>query len=376
MYRIITFSFCLFLLISCGKRGGNGATVTGEPLEMRYSHLLSMCEHDGIVTAEVRNPWDTASLLHRYVLVPADRALPERLPEGEVIRTPLRNTAVYTSVHCALIDELGAADAIRGVCDLQYIYLQKIRQGVRNGNITDLGNSMTPNIELLMAMRPDAMFISPFENSGSYGKLGKLHIPIIECADYMETNPLGRAEWLRFYGRLFGKQREADSIFAAVESRYNSMKATVRGKKTRPTVVTEMKIGSTWYVAGKNSTVGILISDAGGDYIFSDVAGSGAVPYNPEQVLQRAHKADFWLIKYNQATDMTMQELAQAWASNRFMEAYKRGNVFGCNLGKTHFFEETPFHPDVLLREFINILHPGAQEENAMKYYFRLKVGG
>ena len=77
MYRIIHFSLCLLLFISCSKRGNHGATVTGEPLEMRYSRLLSMCEHDGIVTAEVRNPWDTASLLHRYVLVPADRALPE-----------------------------------------------------------------------------------------------------------------------------------------------------------------------------------------------------------------------------------------------------------------------------------------------------------
>ncbi len=373
MYKTIILFLYVCLLVSCAGGGKSGADTGGLPMDMKYAELLVMREADDFVQVEIRNPWDSTSLLHRYILVPSGKELPKQLPEGEIVRTPLRNAAVYTSVHCGLIDELGAADAIKGVCDLQYIYLPKIRQGVQNGTIADLGNSMTPNIEKLMMMRPDAMFISPFENSGSYGKLGKLHIPIIECADYMETNPLGRAEWIRFYGLLLGKRHKADSIFAAVEKSYNGMKAHAARQKTRPTVVTEMKIGGTWYVAGNKSTVGILISDAGGDYIFSDVASAGAVPYSPEQAFIKAQEADLWLIKYNQATDMTMEELAEAWASNKYMEAYKRGNVFGCNLAKTGFYEETPFHPDVLLREYINILHPSTQEEHTMKYYNRIK---
>lgn len=378
MNKILTLFISLYILLlaSCAAGGGNTVEADGQEVEMKYATRLTLRHADGFTLAEVRNPWDTTAVLHRYVLVPSGAPLPKELPAGDVVRTPLRNAAVTTSVHCGLMGELGAADAIKGVCDLEYINLTAVRQGVECGSIKDLGSSMTPNIELLMAMHPDAIFISPFENSGSYGKLGKLRIPIIECADYMETNPLGRAEWIRFYGALLGKEREADSIFAAVEEAYTKMKALAAQQQTRPTVVTEMKIGSTWYVAGGNSTVGILIRDAGGSYIFSDVASGGAVPYSPEQVFDKAQKADYWLIKYNQATDMTLRELSAAWTSNKYMEAYKRGRVYGCNLSKTRFFEETPFHPDILLKEYIHILHPDialpyADTQSGGKTYFK-----
>ncbi len=373
MQKILTLFIYVFILVSCAGSGNNATDDAGKTVEMRYAELLAMHEGDGFIKVEIRNPWDSTAILHRYVLVPADRQLPKGLPEGDIVRIPLANTAVYTSVHCGLIDELGATDAIRGVCDLQYIYLPEVHKRVRDGSITDLGNSMTPNIEKLIDLQPDAMFISPFENSGSYGKLGKLKIPIIECADYMETSPMGRAEWIRFYGILLGKRHEADSIFSAVEKNYNDIKDMAARQKERPTVVTEMKIGSTWYVAGNNSTVGILIKDAGGDYIFKDVASKGAVPYSPEQVFVKAQKAGFWLIKYNQTTDMTMEELADAWASNRYLEAYRNGNVYGCNLAKTRFYEETPFHPDIILAEYASILHPGMAGNRSLRYYKKLQ---
>lgn len=339
---------------------------------MKYAELLDIRRGDEYTTVTVRNPWDSTAILHRYVLIAEGKEAPKDISSNDIIKVPLKNTAVYTSILCSLMDEIGAMEAIKGVCDVEYIYMDKVQKGVADGSIIDLGSSMTPNIEKLMDMHPDAMFISPFENSGSYGKLGKLHIPIIECADYMETTPLGRAEWMRFYGMLFGKEQEADSIFATVEQNYNAMKALADKQPVRPTVVTEMKTGSTWYVAGGKSTVNILITDAGGEYIFKDIESGGAVPYSPEQVFAKAQGADYWLIKYNQATDMTLNELGEAWATNRHMAAYVSKNVYGCNLSKKRFFEETPFHPDILLRDYINILHPGVLEDKEITFYKRL----
>lgn len=370
MRRLCFLFLTIWLLAACAGGGHGGSADNGQTVELRYAELLTMRQGDGYTEVEIRNPWDSAAVLHRYVLIPDGTERPQDAPEGETVRIPLKNTAVYTSVLCGLIDELGAMPAIKGVCDLQYIYLDKVQQGVANGSIVDLGSSMTPDIERLMDMHPDAMFISPFENSGSYGKLGKLHIPIIECADYMETSPLGRAEWMRFYGLLFGRQKEADSIFAIVEERYNSMKAQAERQPKKPTVVTEMKIGSTWYIAGNNSTVGRLIADAGGEYVFKELETSGTVPYSPEQAFEQAQKADCWLIKYNQATDMTMEELATAWSSNKHMAAYRNGKVYGCNLAKTHFYEKTPFHPDILLRDLVSIFHPGLAGNS--RYYKKL----
>lgn len=370
-FLFVVCYICMLSACTGGRR--DNSSDDGRMVEMRYAELLTMRQGEGYTAVEIRNPWDSAALLHRYVLMPDGVELPPDAPDAEVVRVSLKNSAVYTSVLCGLIDELDAMAAVKGVCDLQYIYIDKVQQGVSGGSIADLGSSMTPDIEKLVDIHPDAMFISPFENSGSYGKLGKLHIPIIECADYMETSPLGRAEWIRFYGLLFGKQKEADSIFAAVEKNYNAMKKLAAKQPRKPTVVTEMKTGSTWYIAGNNSTVGRLIADAGGTYIFNDLKTSGAVPYSPEQAFAKAQKADFWLIKYSQASDMTMDELAAAWSSNKHIAAFRNGNVYGCNLAKTHFYEETPFHPDVLLRNIINIFHPGVVGDADMKYYKRLQ---
>lgn len=369
--------FCFVLIYICllsACKGGQDRSVddNNKAVKLRYSELLDIRRGEEYTTVTVRNPWDSTAILHRYVLIADGKEMPKDISANDIIRVPLKNTAVYTSILCSLMDEIGAMEAIKGVCDVEYIYMDKVRKGVAYGSIIDLGSSMTPNIEKLMDMHPDAMFISPFENSGSYGKLGKLQIPIIECADYMETTPLGRAEWMRFYGMLFGKEQEADSIFAAVEQNYNAMKAIADKQPERPTVVTEMKTGSTWYVAGGKSTVNILITDAGGEYIFKDIESGGAVPYSPEQVFAKAQGADYWLIKYNKATDLTLNELAEAWATNKHMAAYVNKNVYGCNLSKKRFFEETPFHPDILLRDYINILHPGVLEDKEITFYKRL----
>lgn len=369
--------FCFVLIYICllsACTGGQDRSVddNDKAVELIYSELLDIRRGEEYTTVTVRNPWDSTAILHRYVLIADGKEVPNDISANDIIRVPLKNTAVYTSILCSLMDEIGATEAIKGVCDVEYIYMDEVQKGVACGSIIDLGSSMTPNIEKLMDMHPDAMFISPFENSGSYGKLGKLQIPIIECADYMETTPLGRAEWMRFYGMLFGKEQEADSIFATVERNYNAMKALADKQPERPTVVTEMKTGSTWYVAGGKSTVNILITDAGGEYVFKEIESGGAVPYSPEQVFAKAQGADYWLIKYNKATDMTLNELAEAWETNKHMAAYGNKNVYGCNLSKKRFFEETPFHPDILLRDYINILHPGVLEDKEITFYKRL----
>ena len=366
-----TLLFLAAIMLAACSQTKTAHDADGKEIKMLYSDLLTITEHDGYVTARIADPWDSTRTLHNYVLVPRGSDITAPLPEGDVIRTPLTSVAVYTSVHCALLDELGAYNCISGICDLQYINLPTLHQDVKAGKIADLGDAMSPNIEGVINLSPDAIMLSPFENNGGYGKLGKLGIPIIECADYMETSPLGRAEWIKFYGLLTGKSREADSIFAATEKNYNETKALAMKAPDRPTVVTEMKIGSTWYVAGAGSTVAIFIRDAGGKYVFNDVKANGAVPYSPEQAFSKAKDADFWLIKYNQATDMTLADLKASWPLNAYMNAYRNGRTYGCNLSLTKFYEETPFHPDILLREYAHILHPTTIECN-MKYYKKM----
>lgn len=356
-------------LASC--RDGSTAAVSGKDVAMRYATLLSLKEADGFTVAEIKNPWDSTKVLHRYILVPKYQDLPQHLPEGDVVRTPVTNMLCYVAVHASLFNELGALDAIGAVGDGEYMYIDKLQEGLKNGKIKDLGTSTAIAIEKIIDFSPDAVVISAMEDNNSYAKLLKVGIPVVECADYMETGPLQRAEWMRFYGRLVGKGKEADSIFDAVEKEYNSLKEKVKKVKSRPTVLDGKKLDSSWYVPGINSTVGQMIEDAGGKYVFEDEKSNGAVPYSPEVVLDRGADADIWMLKHYSVNEPTYSDLAAEWQGYAKLKAFKNHNAYVVNLQKSDFYMNTPFHPEILLHEYVNIFHPELGGKYTDNKYFR-----
>ena len=239
---------------------------------------------------------------------------------------------------------------------------------------------MNPNIERIIDFAPDAILLSPFENSGGYGRIEKLGVPLIECADYMETSPLGRAEWMRFFGMLVGKAEVADSLFTQIEKEYVSLKQKVSKElekpdthQQRPSVITELKFGSAWYVPGGKSTVAQLLLDAGANYLFADNKSSGSVPLSFETVFNRGQHADFWLIKYNQQTDKRYSEIAADYAPYKNFDAWNKQQIYGCNTNKVNFYEESPFHPERLLKDLIKIFHPELLPSYELVYYSPLK---
>lgn len=373
MKQVILFIFLLTLLSACsGKSKTSSIIEAEEAISLRYAENLTLSTTEDYAIARLRNPWDTTKILHTYLLADKDKPLPEDLPEGTLVRTPLNKAIVYSSVHCGLLQQIGALKSIGGICDLKYIKLPEIKEGCQNGTITDVGNGMNPDIEKIIDLHPDAIMLSPFENSGGYGRVEKLNIPIIECADYMETSALGRAEWMRFYGLLFGEPQKADSLFAEVEKNYNELKALVSPISYAPSVISELKNGSAWYVPGGKSTSARIYADAGANYVFAADEHSGSVPLAFETVFDKGQNADFWLIKYNQAIDKTYSELKRDYAPYAGFRAFKERSIYGCNTGKVAFYEDSPFHPDWLLKDLIKIFHPTLLEGYELKYFTKL----
>lgn len=362
----------LFLSACSGKDKTVSVFISGDTIPLRYADNLTLVSYPDYTIATLRNPWDTLKTLHTYILVPASQPLPAHLPEGTIVRTPLRKSVIYSSVHCSLMDKLGAAGSIGGVCDLKYIKLPVIQNGYRNGTVTDCGDGMNPDMEKIIDLHPDAILLSPFENSGGYGRVEKLNIPIIECADYMETSALGRAEWMRFYGLLFGKAAEADSLFARVEADYLRWAGKVADIEDKPTVFADLKSGATWYVPGGRSTVGRTFADAGADYVFSDLKNSGSSPLSFETVYEKAKDADIWLIKYNMPEDKTYRDLKNDYAPYVGFRAFRERRVYGCNTGRVPYYEETPFHPEWLLEDLIKIFHPDVAKTEGGRYFRKL----
>ncbi len=354
----------LMALFSCrpSVRVASSDTV-GDTLRLRYARNLQMIQYDGYMEAIVRNPWDTTHILRRYILLQGGECPKDFAREATLVTTPLRRAAVFTSVHCALLEELGCTDAIGGICELQYIHLPFVHRGVANGTIADLGNGMNPNVERIMQLQPDALLPTPFENSGGYGRMERIGIPIVECADYMEPSPLARAEWIRFYGRLFGRNAEADSLFQTIEQRYRSLCHQAETADHRPRMICEIPQSGYWYLPGGQSTMGQLYRDAGADYLFSDLPGAGSTSLSVERVLDRALTAEVWLMKHSGL--LTREQVFRDYPALRHIPA----QTWFCNIAENNYYEETPFHPERLLANIVHILHPELELEDVPTYF-------
>ena len=445
--NIYIFGALLALLVLTACQGGKttaGEAEEGDTLKMKYAKLLTIVKYGEKGTASsdkdaedaeyqyaevnVANPWKAGTLLHRYILIPKGEegdktvtrlALQRTSGMGcttDTVRTPVERSAVFIAPHCQLMYELGCQQAIRGVCDLNYINIPDVRKRAASagkassGNasaqnsIVDCGSSMAPDIERIIALKPEAILVSPFENSGGYGKLDKLHIPIIEAADYMESSPLGRAEWMKFYGMLFGKDKnisttvagkalttvvgkalttvagkaseatlpascelKADSLFAKIEKEYLKLKAEAGKLPKGLSILTERKTGNVWYVPGGQSTIGILLKDANARYIFSDDKHSGSLPMSPEQILAKGSQVDVWAFKYFGGAPLSQVQLLQEYDGYKALAAFSRGNIYQVDTSTVPYFELTSFHPELLLREFIILAH--GERFGKLKFY-------
>lgn len=368
IYSISVLFVIVLLFQSCNNR--RLVNIEGREVPLYHSSLLRILNADGYTVAEIKNPWGDG-VLQRYLLVPRDSALPESLPDGKILRVPLSRTLLFSGVHASLLEELGVVEAVSGVCDAKYMYSATVKKALSEGRVIDCGSSLNVNSEKVVKANPEAIFVLPYENGG-YGKLENLPFTLIECADYMETSPLGCAEWVRFYGRLFGKGKESDSLFARVCEEYESLRMLAKGCVVRPKLMCELKSSSAWYVPAGESTMGQLYSDAAACYLFSYNKGSGSIPLSYEVVLDKAADADIWLIKYNSPIDKTISSLIDEFSGYTHFKPLMEREVYGCNTNRNNIFEETSFHPERLLKELVAIFHPELLIDYKLKYYEKL----
>ena len=397
----IIFGALVVLLVVACQGGKTASDEGGDTLQMKYAELLTIVKHnDGAYTeAIIENPWKKGTTLHKYILVPKGKEGDEtvaRLKDDirensalqmgkacDIVRTPLESNVVFTAPHCQLMYELGCKNAITGVCDKDYINIPDIKERVKLSDgkaptsdtdkvIIDCGSSMQPDIERIIALKPGGLFISPFENSGGYGKLDKLHIPIIETADYMETSPLGRAEWMKFYGLLFKSEERSDSLFSSIEKEYLALKAEAAKLPQGLSILTERKMGSVWYVPGGKSTMGILLKDANAKYIFADDTHSGSLAYGPERILSKGTQIDVWAFKYFGGKALSKSDLLAEYEGYKALKTFNQNSIYQVDTSTQPYFELTSFHPEILLREFIILAHPKATQFGKLRFYQHL----
>lgn len=340
--RLLTLvAACAVLVLASCRHGANGTmqSTDGDTIT-HHAKWLTMVEGDDSVIAYIRSPWKPD-------------ARPARLAFAK--NGAMQRTVVYSSVYANAIKELGAIGTVKGVADAQYFKIPEIKKGLKDGSVADVGNSQNPSVEAIVALQPEAILVSPYQNS-DFGALRRLGVPVVEMMDYMEETPLGRAEWIKLLGAMFGQRQLADSIFRQVEANYNGLKKLAAKTTTRPTVISETPYAGVWYVPGGQSYMARMYADAAAKYPWADTKDNGSIPLNFEAVFSKASNADVWLLKTLGPT--TLKSLR---TDNPLLQRFKTfapGKIWVVNTEASDFYETFPFHPDLLLKDYIAVFHP------------------
>lgn len=365
------------ILTGCRQSAKTDAHSAEQNIALHYSSLLRIYNGNSYRIAEVRNPADTAKISRRYILIDSNLDAPKNAPEGTIIRVPLHNALICTSLHAGLFKTLGATDEIGGVCDAKYVIDSTLQSLIKTEKIKDCGYTANPDREKILTLAPDAVLMSPYDGMQTTGFYGATEIPVVDCVDYMENTPLGQAEWIKFYGILTGREREADSIFEVVERNYEEVFLQVSLSSYHPTLLTEKMYQQTWYVPTGRSTSGEFYKDAGFFYIFDDLTadnGRVSVPLTFEQVYAKAHDADYWIFKYyGENQTLTLDLLAAENPNYKVFKAFKTGKIYACNTCATPYYDITPFRPDILLRELAYISNPQWVKDYKPQFFQRLQ---
>lgn len=318
-----------------------------------------------------RSNWDTTAV---FVLHQEAYKLVQKKYPVYFIPTPLNRLAALSSIYASMFAELGELEKICAIDNMNYILREDLTAKFNKGEITELMKSPDLNLEQTLKVKPDLVFCFGMGNPSEdgYPRLREAGIPVAVSVDHLEETPLARAEWIKFYAVFVGRLQLADSLFGVVEKNYSEIQNKLLAVTQRPTVFTETLYGDLWYMPGGNSYMARLIKDAGGHYLWDDNNETGSLALSYEQVYARAVKADYWI---NLSTFRTKRELLQSDDRYAPFAAVKQNHLYNNNKyvnskGYTAYWESGMAHPDRILSDLAQVLHPELYRLHPVAFYY------
>lgn len=378
---IFSLAIVLVLTESCsGRKESHHSTgITGKGALITKAERFSILKNDSCSIVTIINPWQGAKGINQaYYLVKRGSNLSLKVDSESVIYVPLRRIICMSTTHLAMIAALGETDAIVGVSGAGYVYNKDISGRIENGFINDVGYEAGMNSELIIKSAPDLVMIYGVgsESAGYVGKIKELGIKVMYNADYLETDPLGKAEWIRLFGALFCKENMADSIFSSVIKSYEQIKTFVSlNTVSRPYVMLGLPFKDTWFISPGNSYISRIIKDAGGMYLWQDTESSVSMPFSLENVYLQSLKAEFWL---NTGSADSKSEIVSFDSRLENIPCFRKGNLFNNNKritpeGGNDYWESGAIYPHLILKDIASILHPGLFGDHELFYYRKIE---
>jgi iron complex transport system substrate-binding protein len=374
MVRLLVSVLAVLLLASCRQEKAE-QQIGIDSTWVKYARGFRVEKRDGLTHVFVTYPYQGATSGYHYVLFPTGIEPPKAGPGEQVIQVPINNIVCTATTHIPHLDYLGLTDKLIGFPTTDYISSEKMRQRIDAGEVTELGVDKGMDLEKLYSLHPS--MVMGYLMSGDLGQMGKIQelgIPVVINAEYLEGDPLGRAEWIKFTSLFFNKEREADSVFAIIEEEYNRVKQIAASATTRPKVMSGIVYGDTWFLPGGKNYAATMLKDAGCDYIWSDTDSRGFLELSFESVYQNAHEADIWI---GVGSFQKLAELKAADGRYAMFKPFQTRQVYSFNgrigaKGGNDFLETGYLRPDIVLKDLVKIAHPDLLPEH--KFYFHRQL--
>lgn len=375
----LTTSICwiLFLgiFLSCKedrKEENSIVFEAGKAIPIDYASGLSITQFEDYTIVEVKNPWPKAERSYRYLLAEENADVPKHIQFDEHIKIPVEKMVVTSTTHIPSLETLGEEQTLVGFPGLDFISSAKTRNLISEGKVRELGKNEKLNTESLLEIAPDVVIAFSIDGSNkSLNTIQKSEIPVVFNSDWTESSPLGKAEWIKFFGAFYGKIPEAIAAFEAVEKNYLEAKELAKKAKNKPTVLAGSMYKDQWYLPAGESWNAKFFEDANADYLFKTTEGTGSLSLSFESVLAKGKDADFWI---GPAQFTSYSEMKEASPHYNQFEAFQNRNVFTFSsqkgeTGGVIFYELAPNRPDLVLKDLISIFHPELLPEYRTTFY-------
>ena len=344
---------------------------------LRYATGFTVSyQNDNTKLVEVVYPFQGATSGYKYLLVPKGQPIPEHERTTRVITIPLSSIVCTSTTHIPLLDYIGETDKLVGFPTTDYISSEKARRLVGAGKVQELGIDKGLNLERIAMLNPDmVMGYTMSSDYGQFKKIEELNIPVVLNSEYLEKDPLGRAEWIKFMAVFFNKEKEADSVFQVVEKEYLNTKALVDNVKNKPTVLSGIVYGDAWFLPAGQNYAAKLLRDAGYKYYWDGDPTNGFLELSFEAVYEKAHDADFWI---SVGSFSTLKEIENADHRYAKFKPFQQKQVFGSNArkgakGGSEFLELGYLRPDIILKDLVKIAHPELLKDHVLYFHEKLE---
>ncbi len=344
--------------------------------QLHWAKRFKASCRDGLLHLTVLEPWRNRGEAVTYVLRPRGSTSEHgyrAYGKGDTVNVdiPLRTVATLVSVHSAFLHSLSQANRIRAVSSKRYLFNPDLRTRIDSGQVLEVGDGSSLDLEKIAGLKLDAVFHAGSADPGLDGsaRLARLGLTAIQGGEWMESHPLGRAEWVKFFGAFLGESARADSLFQQVERAYLALRDTLQALPRKRTALCGAPWQGLWHVPGGRSYPAQLARDAGLSYLWSQDTTEGSLPLSPEAVLVRAREAELWI---NPGSFTSLASAAHEDSRYTHIAAFRQGQVYSPSArvipgGGNDYWESAVVHPELLLADLAEL----ARGRDDSLYYWR-----